>query len=434
MVFSGTVFIYGAEYKYYAISPLIYNWSWSVHDTFNDYITRYNVYNDDYDSEKTAIYILYEYFGNSPTMGFQARDVSEGTSHIINVRAFPLSDWTLSRASNSNLVYFYANKATWCYVGNFTYDPNNLLDSILDGIDSQFTRTNFSSGNWFYLGNTLQPGTISIANTNGVSVSSKYPKTTSSTSNLTPDFVFTLDNTSSYNPDLPTQDILPPDSDNTTDINVGLFTDYLYYLIRSNFFYRDGNGALNSSWVPVSQYLTYDMFCKLQILSETVTVGDTVMPNYLNLVYGEMSAILTAIDSIGYDSSVIANMNENIQELTDGFNELYPEDARNMVSEIEDEIYDSNNGGISTNDLKNAIDLKSDADDYFGTGYSFGEGIVGLFSWSSDSEGWGFWSTSVQNDLDSPVNASLMEDDIVDFINSKDGEIDRKLGILNVSD
>lgn len=177
--------------------------------------------------------------------------------------------------------------------------------------------------------------------------------------------------------------------------------------------------------------LGYSMI-DLMYLSFNVLLGQTaVLQNLLEKPSVDVSGIESAVESISSDISVV---NDNIQELTNGFNELYPEDARNMVSEIEDEIYDSNNGGISTNDLKNAIDLKSDADDYFDTGYSFGEGIVGLFGWSSDDEGWGFWSTAVQNDLDSPVNASLMEDDIVDFINSKDGEIDRKLGILNVSD
>lgn len=181
----------------------------------------------------------------------------------------------------------------------------------------------------------------------------------------------------------------------------------------------------------VGDPLGYSMI-DLMYLSFNVLLGQTaVLQNLLEKPSVDVSGIESAVESISSDISFV---NDNIQELTDGFNELYPEDARNMVSEIEDEIYDSNNGGISTNDLKNAIDLKSDADDYFDTGYSFGEGIVGLFGWSSDDEGWGFWSTAVQNDLDNPVNASLMEDDIVDFINSKDGEIDRKLGILNVSD
>lgn len=149
----------------------------------------------------------------------------------------------------------------------------------------------------------------------------------------------------------------------------------------------------------------------------------------------KMSEYISSITpNVSNIESSLSSLDSNIQELTDGFNELYPEDARNMVTEIEDEIYDSENGGISISTMQDALSIKDTADESFDTGYSLTEGITGLFGWSSDSEGWGFWSTAVQNDLDSPVNASLMEDDIVDFINSKDGEIDRKLGILNVSD
>lgn len=221
------------------------------------------------------------------------------------------------------------------------------------------------------------------------------------------------------------------------------------YMIASWFFY---NGVMNTNipgqsqtvnypgTVGIGSALTYDFLCKVNMGNSTVSYQGNDYPNYLfqlsELMYMIDESLGSFADSLE-DAEIgtsLSTINNNIQELTDGFNELYPEDARNMVTEIEDEIYDSENGGISISTMQDALSIKNTADESFDTGYSLTEGITGLFGWSSDSEGWGFWSTAVQNDLDSPVNASLMEDDIVDFINSKDGEIDRKLGILNVSD
>lgn len=426
LVLQPTLIFAAQDYQYNALTTLLYNWRWTVHDTFNTYGSRINVYNDDYDSEMTAIYIMYEFFGESPSMGFQARDVSEGSSHILNVRAFPLNDWTLSRGSGSNLVYFYANKATWAYVGNFSYDPNNMLDSILDGIDSQFNRSNFNAGNWFYLGNGVQPGYISVSNSNGLSVSSKYPKSTSNSTNLSPDFTFTLDTSSSYNPDLPSSDVLPPDIENPDDPD-GLLANYLYYFIRSNFFYRDGNSVLNDSWVPVSQYLTYDMFCKLNILDSTVVVGNNEMPNYLNLFYGEMTAILAAIDSIDLDS-----IDSNIADIKSDLETAFPAEESEINAAIADAIMDTE----SDNHISAAgiVQSKSDLDEGLSAFEVDTSGSVysSPFAAISNPDNWLFFSQDTAANLQvQPVEATLQGVDNssdLPYYNSVNQQVNNMMG------
>lgn len=416
LVLQPTLIFAAQDYQYNALTTLLYNWRWTVHDTFNTYGSRINVYNDDYDSEMTAIYIMYEFFGESPSMGFQARDVSEGSSHILNVRAFPLADWTLSRGSGSNLVYFYANKATWAYVGNFTYDPNNMLDSILDGIDSQFNRSNFNAGNWFYLGNGVQPGYISVSNSNGLSVSSKYPKSTSNSTNLSPDFTFSLDTSSSYNPDLPSSDVLPPDIENPDDPD-GLLANYLYYLIRSNFFYRDGNSVLNNSWVPVSQYLTYDYLCKINFGFSEVSFNNNSYPNYLF----QLSELLYMMDeSTGrladyIEELELEDVGSNLADIKSDLEVAFPAAEVAINDSVADTVLDDSFGsGLTASKI---VGAKSDLDDSLSK-FSVSLGSDAEFSGvgsALDGQDWSFWS---QQTFDNcymftfdPFEAQLMDND-----------------------